>query len=194
MNLKGREMAGIVILLVVVGAVMGWRWFGSPSREPLVFEEPAPPPVEEKGPEAAFIAVHVAGAVKNPGVYTLKEGARALDALQAAGGAHPEADEHAFNLAQPLYDGQRIEIPFKRGEGQDPEPGGIPDSSGALININTATARELEALPNIGPARAAQIVEHREKHGYFKSVDELTRVPGIGDKILASLRDLVTIY
>ncbi len=191
--MKGRDVAGIVILLLVVGIALGWRWFSKPGTEPLTFEEPEAAP-EEIISEPAVITVHVAGAVQNPGVYTLNEGARALDALQAAGGAHSEADEHAFNLAQPLYDGQRIEIPFKRGEEEGNVNGGNPESSSPLININTASARELEALPNIGPARAVQIVEHREKYGYFTSVEELTLVPGIGDKILASLRHLVTIY
>jgi competence protein ComEA len=193
MRFKSREAVGVVALLLVVGALAGWRWLGSPARTPLVFEEPREAAEgAAEGGEPAPITVHVAGAVLHPGVYTIKAGSRAVDALKAAGGAHPDADEHAFNLAQPLYDGQRIEIPYRRGDG--PGPGAGRGESSSLININTATAGELESLPNIGPARAAMIVEYRERHGYFKSVEELTRVPGIGEKILASFRDLVTIY
>ena len=181
---------GVLILLLVMGAVVGWRWYGS-SRPPEFAVEQEKPLLEREAAveESPGITVHVTGAVRSPGVYTLEKGARALDALNAAGGPAQEADEHAFNLAQPLYDGQRIEIPFIREEGN---PG--RGDGDRRININTASAKDLEALPNIGPARASQIVEYREGKGFFTSVDDLAQVPGIGLKTVEALRDMVTIY
>lgn len=189
MDLKRRDVVGMIILFSIIGLMVGWRWLKISGQEKLIFEETGSV-LEEAIQEQEVIKVHVAGAVQNPGVYTLKADARALDALQAAGGALAGADEHAFNLAQPLYDGQRIEIPFQRKEGEG--QGGGNESQ--LININTAPAALLETLPNIGPTRAAQIIEYREQHGFFGSTDELAKVPGIGEKTLEALRDLVTIY
>jgi competence protein ComEA len=191
MDFKRRDVVGIIILLSIIGLMVGWRWHKISRQDKLTFEEPGID-LEEAVEKQREIKVHVTGAVQTPGVYTLKEGARALDALLAAGGPLAGADEHAFNLAQPLYDGQRIEIPFKRKEGEGQGQGGSHGSQ--LININTAPAVLLETLPNIGPARAAQIIQHREQYGFFGSVDELAKVPGIGEKTLAALRDLVTIY
>ncbi len=191
MDLKRRDVVGMIILISIIGLMVGWRWHKISGQEKLTFEE-AGSVLEEAIEEQGDIKVHVTGAVHNPGVYTLKADARALDALQTAGGALAEADEHAFNLAQPLYDGQRIEIPFQRKEGEGEGQGGSYGSQ--LININTAPAVLLETLPNIGPTRAAQIVQYREQHGFFGSTDELAKVPGIGEKTLEALRELVTIY
>lgn len=192
MDFKRRDVMGILILLAIIGLMVGWRLHQVRGQAKLAFEKEGSVLVEAiQGPKD--IKVHVTGAVHAPGVYTLPADARALDALQAAGGPLTEADEHAFNLAQPLYDGQRIEIPFQRCA-EDGAGGGQVKPGSHLININTATAALLESLPNIGPTRAAQIILYREQYGYFGSVDDLAKVPGIGEKTLASLRDLVTIY
>jgi len=129
------------------------------------------------------IVVHVTGAVMSPGVYELPEGSRVVDAIQAAGGfAEGAADEH-LNLAAKLSDGQRIRVPWlseiKEGEGK------------ALININTATAAQLQSLPGIGPAIAQRIVEYREKSGPFSRVEDLMKVSGIGPKVFANILDLI---
>lgn len=151
-------------------------------------------------PEPAELLVHAAGAVRHPGVYSMPPGARVSDLLAAAGGPLPEADLNRVNLASPVADGSRVYVPR---HDEDPPPVVAGDSSagssdpgssadpGQAVNINTATARELEALPGVGPSTAAAIVEHRDRHGPFTSVNELIDVRGIGEAKLAALRDLV---
>ncbi len=129
------------------------------------------------------IVVHVTGAVMSPGVYELPDGSRVVDAIQAAGGfAEGAADEH-LNLAAKLSDGQRIRVPWlseiKEGEGK------------VLININTATAAQLQSLPGIGPAIAQRIVEYREKSGPFSRAEDLMKVSGIGPKVFANILHLI---
>ncbi len=189
MKNNGKEYLGPLLICLAVFLALGWRWYAvNRNHEPELLVEKAAE--KEEPTENASIRVHVAGAVATPGVYTLPEGSRALEAVAAAGGALPEADQHAFNLAQPLYDGQRIEIPFIPGN----ENNNMPAAGGGLVNLNTASQAALENLPGIGPVRAAQIITYREQKGWFRSVDELADVPGIGPKLLSSLRSLVTVY
>lgn len=174
----------------------------------------------------ATVRVHVAGAVNNPGVYTLPAQGRAVDAIAAASGAAADADLDRVNLAGALSDGVQIYVPH-RGEtaapaqiqpnggtanagqgnaangasqgGTQPQPArtltpaGSAQKGSTPVNINTATAEELQALPRIGPAMAQRIIAWREAHGGFRSVDELDAVPGIGPSMLENLRPLVTI-
>lgn len=152
----------------------------------------------------AAVVIHVAGAVVRPGVVSLPSGARVVDAIDAAGGAVPEADLDRLNLAALLADGQRVLV-ARVGDpptladasagvtGGDPSaPGAAPGSTG-LVNLNTATQAELEALPGIGPTLAQSIVAERDRRGGFTSVGQLRQVRGIGDKRFADLRDLVTV-
>lgn len=172
------------------------------------------------------VRVHVAGAVNNPGVYTLPAQGRAVDAIAAASGAAADADLDRVNLAGALSDGVQIYVPH-RGEtaapaqiqpiggtanagqanaangasqgGAQPQPArtltpaGSAQKGSTPVNINTATAEELQSLPRIGPAMAQRIIAWREAHGGFRSVDELDAVPGIGPSMLENLRPLVTI-
>ena len=139
------------------------------------------------------VVVHAAGAVRTPGVYRLANGARVGDLLEAAGGALPEADLDSVNLAQPLVDGERVYVP-RRGEAV-PVGGGATAAAkpAGPLDLNRATADELDGLPGVGPATAAAIVEHRGRVGRFRSVDDLLDVPGIGDAKLARLRPLVKV-
>lgn len=148
-----------------------------------------PPPSTEP-----MVIVHVAGAVTNPGVFVLSPGARVLDAVDAAGGATGLADLDALNLAGRVPDGSRVYVP-EVGEVPPPDPGELavsPDAGPTMpVDVNRATAGELEDLPGVGPAIAAAIVDDRLRNGPFVGVDDLERVPGIGPAKIAALRDLV---
>ena len=140
------------------------------------------------------LVVHVAGAVVNPGVYTLRVGARVVDALAAAGGAAADAQPDAVNLAAPLVDGARIYVP-RRGEPAPATAVVSPVSSRAPagpIDLNGATVDLLDTLPGVGPATAAAIVAYRTDHGPFASVDDLAKVHGIGPAKLEAIRSMVT--
>lgn len=133
------------------------------------------------------IVVHVAGAVLQPGVYELPDGARVHEALAAAGGAVPGADTDQLNLAAVLADGQKVYVP-REGEHVGSADGTDAASPPVAVSINRASARELEALPGIGPVLASRIVAYRNAHGPFRSVDDLINVSGIGPKLLEQLR------
>ena len=157
-----------------------------------------PPPGTTAGVEQTSLVVHVAGAVRLPGVYTLAIDDRVHDAVSAAGGASSDADLAGLNLAAPLTDGARIYVPLVGEVDPATVPSGVspPAVGEALtepIDINRATAAEFEALPGVGPATAAAIVGDRDRNGPFASVDDLDRVPGIGPAKLAALRDLVVV-
>lgn len=163
----------------------------------------APRPAPDESPattEPTVMLVHAAGAVRHPGVYSMAPGSRVSDLLAAAGGPLLQADLNRVNLAAPVADGSRVYVPQ---QGEDPPPVVAGETSaapggqapaldpGRAVNLNTATAQELEALPGVGPATAAAIIEHRDRHGAFVSVDQLIEVRGIGEAKLAALRDLV---
>ena len=155
-------------------------------------EDPSEDPMEDSGSselrETAspkLLYVYVCGAVQSPGVYSLPEGARAVDALEAAGGFGPEADQSAVNLAALLTDGMQITVP-KIGED-------TAETGGGKINLNTADAAALETLPGIGPAKAKAVIDYREKNGPFRDCSELTGVPGIGEALYKQIEDRVTV-
>lgn len=138
---------------------------------------------------AAAIYVHVSGAVAAPGLYVLDGGARVVDALAAAGGLTPDADEAAVNLARPLSDGEQLDVPVIGAV----VGGGAQPPGDSRVNLNTAEVSDLDTLPRIGAAMAQRIIDWREANGRFTTVEDLLAVPGIGDKMLESLRDLVTV-
>lgn len=142
------------------------------------------------------IVVHVAGAVAMPGVHLLPAGARTIEAVAAAGGLTADANADAVNLAAPVVDGQRVYVP-RVGE-VPPVVADSGNSPGATtpngpVNLNTATADDLDSLPGVGPSTAAAILAHREQHGPFATVDDLAEVRGIGPAKLEALRGLVTV-
>jgi len=203
----GRLIAGAVTVVLLVG--VGWWLLRSPSPPteaglPLASATagsatvasggsagapPGPAPPTTAGP----LVVHVAGAVVSPGVYELAPGARVQAALEAAGGAVPGADPGALNLAAPVGDGERVYVPMV-GE-TVPIATGSPAVTVAPgpVDLNQASAAELDGLPGIGPATAAAIVDHREQNGPFASVEDLEAVRGIGPAKLDALRDLVRV-
>ncbi|MCL2357946.1 MAG: helix-hairpin-helix domain-containing protein [Defluviitaleaceae bacterium] len=157
--------------------------------------------IEEIAP--AYIVVHITGAVNSPGVFDLPENSRVRDALNIAGGAREDADlEHpALNLAATLHDAMRINIPAIGDETVfigTPTPAESPGATGGidsdgLINLNTATAVELQTLSGIGPSLSQNIIDFREARGGFSSVDELIHVSGIGQTRLDNMRPHVTV-
>jgi competence protein ComEA len=204
----------VVSALSVVVVVAGAAWLvraPTPATEaglPFVRGStmptlPAPATVPDTRPVVAMdvFFVHVAGAVAEPGVYELRPGDRVHTAIAAAGGPMPDADLDGLNLALALADGQRVYVPVD-GEvdpgavpsggaaGADPADGPVP---GVPLDLNVATAAELELLPGIGPATAAAIVDDRERHGPFATIDDLQRVPGIGPAKLAAVVDLISV-
>jgi competence protein ComEA len=186
-----REQIGALVLVGLLVAGLVLRVALAPKPGNFVVEPPTEVSTEaETEKEVNYIVVHVAGAVARPGVYSLPEGARVHEAVTAAGGALAEADPHALNLAEPLYDGRRITVPLVMGK-QD-QPGG-PVESGK-VNINEADVQQLETLPGIGPTKAAAIYNYRDKNGPFRSLDDLAQVPGIGPKTVESLKEYISLY
>ena len=169
----------------------------------------------EPGVEQAELRVYVAGAVRRPGVYSLRAGERLVDALESAGGPAEGADLEAVNLALRVKDEGYYFIPTRGagtaqfpaaadpamgemptdrdGGGNGSSTGSQPTEDGGLVNLNTATQAELEGLPNIGAARAAAIVHYREQNGPYRAVEEITAVSGIGQSTLDGLEGLVTV-
>ena len=155
--------------------------------------------------EPASIMVHVAGAVKAPGVYRLKADGRGQDAVDAAGGFASNAAAHAVNLAQKLTDGQQLYIPTKKeaaqgsavsgGQGASSAASGASASSdgSVLININTATEEQLDTLPGVGPATAQAIISERDENGPFASPEDIQRVSGIGQKKYQDMKDFICV-
>lgn len=192
----------MVCAIVVLAIALQPRANAIPALAELGDETAAPSasevatPGEPAASAPATVLVHVAGAVKNPGVYELPTGDRVIDAIEAAGGVTEAADAEQLNFARPLVDGEQIYVP-EPGEtppagafGGSAEGGG---SSGSLVNLNTASATELETLPRIGPAMSQRIIDYRDQHGGFTSIDQLKDVAGIGDATFDGLKDLVTI-
>jgi len=146
--------------------------------------------------ERPDLYVHVAGAVRRPGLLHLPSGTRVATALDRAGGPTRRADLTLVNLAAPLQDGQQIVVPVK-GLAGNAAPGGASAAAapgaaappGAKVHLSSATAEQLDEIDGLGPTLAERIVEYRDAHGGFRSIEELAEVEGIGEKRLATLRD-----
>jgi len=153
--------------------------------------------------ETTVIFVHVLGAVARPGLFEVRDGARVVDVVAAAGGLLPTADQAGINLARAVADGEQLYVPLQ-GEvvaGSPAVPAGPPTGAGAgtpagaavKVNLNTATAADLDTLPRIGPAMAQRILDYRAAEGRFASIEDLRNVTGIGEKTFAALKDLIVV-
>lgn len=197
---------GVAALMAVVAAA---RLLGGPSASeapPVALEQPEQVASVAGTDEAAAeegslqsghaLHVHVAGAVRRPGVYQVPPGSRVAAAVEAAGGLGRRADPAGVNLAAPLQDGQQVVVAESGGAAADHTAGttgaaGAGSPAGGMISLSSATAEQLETLDGIGPALAARIIEYRDANGGFSSVEELQEVEGIGEKRFAALRDAV---
>ena len=193
-------------------ALLAMRFLGptGAAETPAVALDGAPPRAEPRQSSRTRIWVHVAGAVRRPGVYRVAADARAGAAVDAAGGLARRADLRAINLAATVRDGQQIVVPA-RGErpvgagAPTGPPGAAPGAagpgagaalqpgsgSGTKVSLSSATVEQLDALDGIGPTLARRILEWRDAHGGFKSVEQLREVEGIGEKRFAALREAV---
>ena len=217
MNLDQQYQKALIFVIVVILAGSGY-WLLRQFRPALFLGEPelvvpsenqdrAEPKVSVKDPLPApqpEILVHVAGAVMLPGVYRFPLDAHVIDAIEKAGGKTENADVHRLNLAAKIHDGQQIYVPSTPqtiSSASDvphplPQPS-APAPTGAeehLIDLNTATAEQLQSLPRIGPVTAKRIIEYREISGRFSSIEDLTKVKGIGEKTLERIRHQVVVY
>ncbi len=178
----------MVLVLVVLAATVGIGILRSALAPVDTVSLDEPVAAASRPPEDVY--VHVSGAVEAPGLYVVAEGSRVADAIAAAGGFTDAADENALNLARLVSDGEQI-VALAEGEAPPATETGI--SGDGRVNLNTADVTELDTLPRVGPAIAQRIIDWRETNGRLTSVDDLLAVPGIGDKMLESLRDLVTV-
>lgn len=193
-----RRDAWLIAAVAAVAVVVGIAFFGRSATAviaPPALPSPAATAPEKAAAPAGILAVHVAGAVRRPGLYELAAGERVADAIAAAGGATRAADLNALNLAEPLADGVQVYV-ARRGETIGAVPTAPPASDPGVpsaININTADAVALEQIPGIGPVRAQAIIEYRTQIGSFESIDQLLEVTGIGPATLESMRPYVTL-
>ena len=188
-----RQLIAVAVAgVVTLGGAALW-YVRSLPRAVEVTPAAAPSALARASPSPAILVVHVAGWVRKPGVYEFAEGARVVDAIERAGGAKAGADLAALNLAALLSDGQQVLVPRRGPPGSGPVTGGGGGSGTGLVNLNTATAEQLETLPGIGPVLAQNILDYRTEHGPFRTVEDLLNVSGIGDARLEQLRDLVTV-
>jgi competence protein ComEA len=184
-RLGGRRRDVWIVVGVVAVAVVIVSSLRARGQE--VVAPPAVAPAPTASSASSVILVHVAGAVRTPGLYELPSDARVADAVAAAGGPRREADLDALNLAEVLKDGLRIEVP-RAGEPPAASPAASPGTEfGSTISVNTADQAALETVPEIGPVTAAAIIAHREEIGSFSSVEQLIEVDGIGPATLETI-------
>lgn len=203
-------MAGIALICLMVGGVIGHFATAEPLQPaddrlavPAGWEQPCL--ATAGGTETPFLPtttpsplhVYVSGAVHAPQVVTLTAGSLVIHALTAAGGPTADADLEQLNLAAPLADHQHLVVPRRGMETPTvalPAPTGTATAPvGPLLNINTASAAELEQLPRIGPTTAQRIVEYRQTHGPFQRIEDIQQVPGIGPAIFAEIQPHITV-
>jgi competence protein ComEA len=191
-----RRWGAALLACLAVAAGVAWLRAGTHAAASPAAGASPPSALSSGRPSAttSAVVVDVVGAVRHPGVVRLAGGTRVADAIAAAGGARADADIEQLNLAARLVDGERIAVP-RHGETMPASgaPNGSTPDANAPVDLNTATAEELDGLPGVGPATADAIVRDRAAHGAFHSVDDLARVRGIGPAKLAQLRDRVTV-
>lgn len=195
-------IAGGVVIVAVIALYFAFQNGDSDQNDPeFLFPEEQTNHEEKQQDEAKeaskAIVIDIKGAVKKPGVYTMNEGDRVVDAIEKAGGFQKEADQNQLNLASLLKDEMVIYVP-KKGEQYQEKPlqaaaNGLSQEEDGKIRINSASVEELQKLQGIGPAKAQAIVTYREENGPFKTVEDLLEVSGIGEKTLENIKDDIVV-
>ena len=201
LDVRPAEVAALAVLVSGALIAVGLTWWlhrptdgtGGPAAGPAAAASEGAGGLEVS---TADVIVHVAGAVRKPGVFTLPGGSRVGEAVAAAGGPTRRAQLDGLNLARVLTDGEQVLVPDKQSQAAAAAPGAGGASAaapGAKLSLNQTTAADLETLPGIGPVLAERIVAHRDSVGGFKDVGELRDVTGIGEKTFQALADLVSL-
>jgi len=207
-NLSNQEKITIILLLIVIIVGAGMVLYKNINNEENFIINNASN-ISENNPaiqiEIPPVIFHIAGAVKNPGVYQLKSTDRIVDAVKIAGGVAEEANLDSINLAALLKDGQKIIVPYKTYSETGKEINtntynntesmysSSSDSTSAKININTADANMLQTLSGIGPVLSERIIEYRNQNGFFGVIDDIVDVSGIGEKKFEGIRELICV-
>jgi competence protein ComEA len=188
--LSRRQLFGAAAALAIVLLLLLRHLGSGGNAAPAV--TPVQPVAKPKAATPTLVVVDVAGAVRRPGLYRLREGSRIDDAIASAGGPAAKAQLGAVNLAAPVADGEQVVVPGRGSAGVVPAAAPAAGSSpSAPLDLNSATLEQLESLPGIGPVTAQKILDYRQQHGAFHSVAELQGVPGIGPAHMAQLKGLV---
>jgi competence protein ComEA len=193
-----RPQLALCVAGLLLAVVLGLRQLGGSADAGSGGPQPvATIEVQDDASGGGRVVVHVAGAVRDPGVYKLSSSARVDDAVARAGGPTRRADLGGLNLAAKVEDGRQVLVPERVRAGTPAAAGATATATapaeGQPLNLNTATLEQLDTLSGIGPLTAQKILDFREERGGFGSIEELGEIPGIGDKRLASLREEVTL-
>ena len=181
----------LLILLALLGAVLIGATYGYYREQDAIALDAA---TTEHVEPLRKVTVYVSGEVKKPGLVTLDEDKRVADAVNAAGGVIETADVDHINMAAHLEDGMQVRVPMRlRDAGEKGAAASTGRQTAGKINLNTATEKELQELPGIGPAMSARIVEYRESNGAFQNIDDIKKVRGIGASKFEKLKDRVTL-
>ena len=196
-DLSRRQLV-VCVLGAVLAVVLGVRQLGIGDAAATAGGGGPAPAIriaEDGGGKPARVLVHVAGAVRRPGVYALRTGDRVDDAVRRAGGATRKADLGGLNLAAEVEDGRQVLVPVRAGAAgrRAAASAAAAPAEGQPLNVNTATLEQLDGLTGVGPITAQKILDAREERGGFGSIEELGEIPGIGEKRLATLREEVTL-
>lgn len=176
-----RSWRAFALLLGAIALVGGWLWWQAQPREVMPVPDAGAAAQASSSAAAGTVVVHVAGAVRKPGLVTLPAGARVADAIDKAGGARSPRYLASVNLARLLVDGEQILLGQSVGSG----------AGAGKLSLGSATATELEQLPGVGPVLAQRIVQWRTENGAFRGVDDLSEVSGVGDALMEQIRPLV---
>ena len=191
-NISTKMKIVIAVVVVLIATTVGIYMYKQTQENTVSYYGN-----EEQSEETHIsqITVHITGAINNPGVIILEEGARIVDALEAAGGETEEADVNRLNLAYVLEDGEKLYIPSKNEEEQEYITQGKDNMSEgqSKININSAQIEELITLPGVGEATANKIIEYRKENGKFQKIEDLKNVPGIGDSKYENIKTMIRV-